>query len=553
MSIYANTYMIHADFHFLRKLHNRFFDKYYFFYNLLKYYQYRANKLTTKMNWDDLLSTERRRKSEINETDRRDFSDNNDNRNQFESDFGRVIFSSSCRRLHDKTQVFPLTSDDNIHSRLTHSLEVMNIGLSFSIFLCNNSVFTEKSGLDQIRILREVSPILKTSCLIHDLGNPPFGHFGEIVIQEYFNNLFNNIRNKSANYILEGLSNKTYVNQSSELNQFLSNPSFTSDYTEFDGNAEGFRILTKLQYLGDLFGLNLTYATLASTLKYPNYNKADTKYIGTHKHGVFFTERDILEDIANKCHLNKEKGYIRHPFAFLMEAADSICYYIMDIEDAIQKQWIKYEDLIDQLKMLNIQQSEKILTITKRYQKKQWVDLRTRLISYLMGVAINNFINNIDRILEGDYNSELIGDDELAKFLKKESFTKILSSREIQSLEVTGEAVITGIFNEYIKYFFHKNKAFRDRGKTLISKSIFMTVLHEHLEKYHNDKNFINKYGEFDISTKNRCDSIENLYNKFDVADFTAEERFRIIRDFVACMTDKFALNHFHKLNGQKI
>lgn len=145
------------------------------------------------MNWKELLNVNRIRKSQVDDK-RKELSNNTDNRNPFESDFGRVIFSSASRRLHDKTQVFPLTTNDNIHSRLTHSLEVMNIGLSFSIYLCDNEEFKQKTGLDEIQILREISPILKTACLVHDIGNPPFGHFGEEIIQDYFKNLIDELK-----------------------------------------------------------------------------------------------------------------------------------------------------------------------------------------------------------------------------------------------------------------------------------------------------------------------------------------------------------------------
>ena len=262
------------------------------------------------MCWNEFLNTNRIRKSQVDDR-RTDLSGSTDNRNPFESDFGRVIFSSACRRLHDKTQVFPLTSDDNIHSRLTHSLEVMNIGLSFGIYLCGNEKFKETTGLTSEDILRKISPILKTACLVHDIGNPPFGHFGEEVIQEYFKNLFFSLMNKTnpeselSKHIYKGICDTVYCKdnediqkkcvekQITELSDFLSNPQLKYDYTQFDGNAEGFRILTKLQYLGDLEGLNLTFATLASILKYPNYNEGNKEdgNIGNHKHGAFFTEK----------------------------------------------------------------------------------------------------------------------------------------------------------------------------------------------------------------------------------------------------------------------
>lgn len=136
------------------------------------------------MNWTKLLDCNRLRDS------RREKS--NDPRNEFESDFGRVIFSPATRRMHDKTQVIPLTIDDNIHTRLTHSLEVMSIGNSLGIGLSENDEFLNKSGLDKIKVLREIPVILKSVCLVHDIGNPPFGHFGEDIIKIYFQKLFEN-------------------------------------------------------------------------------------------------------------------------------------------------------------------------------------------------------------------------------------------------------------------------------------------------------------------------------------------------------------------------
>lgn len=513
------------------------------------------------MEWNKLLNNGRIRKSSI-EPNRYEKSGDTDSRNSFESDFGRVVFSSSCRRLHDKTQVFPLTSDDNIHSRLTHSMEVMNIGLSFAINLCDNDEFKAKTGLSEIDILRKISPILKTSCLVHDIGNPPFGHFGEIVIQEYFKDLFANLEGlckgeKNSSEISKFIYNGLDDSQRKELNEFLQNDYLKYDYTQFDGNAEGFRVLTKLQYLGDLFGLNLTYATLASTLKYPNYNSKDKDgYIGVHKHGVFYTEKDALDKIITECQLISNIGNnCRHPLAFLMEAADSICYYIMDVEDAIQKQWIEYEDLKLEIKKLENKEIYHRFFSEEgdiKYTKKKWVNLRTKLITYLMEIATKEFVNNLDNIIQGTYDDELIENNEVTQLLKEMSRNKILSNRDIMSLEVTGEAVISGILNAYIKYFFHKEESFRKRGKTLISKSIFMTVLHEYVEKHQNDGDLKDGYRKH-VSIKGRCDTIEELYDKFDVGDFSVEERLRVIRDFIACMTDKFALNHLRKLNGQKI
>lgn len=225
------------------------------------------------MNWEQLLSPKRLR----NPTTSAKF-DLDCNRNQYESDFGRVIFSPALRRMHDKTQVFPLNTNDNIHTRLTHSMEVMSVGYSLGIGICNHADFLKRisslKGSFNKNIYRTIPVILKSSCLLHDIGNPPFGHFGETIIQNYFRELFEKNKTISSDMTSE------------ERNDFIN----------FDGNAQGFRVITKLQALNDLHGLNLTSASLASYLKYPNTNPPDKKRIETKKTGVFYSEKKILRE-----------------------------------------------------------------------------------------------------------------------------------------------------------------------------------------------------------------------------------------------------------------
>ena len=572
-------------------------------------------------DWNNLLKEDRLRESSSKEQQIKA-----DYRNPFESDFGRVIFSPASRRLHDKTQVFPLTSDDNIHSRLTHSIEVMNIGLSFAINLANNSVFKKKSGLKDVDILRTISPILKTSCLVHDIGNPPFGHYGEDVIQQYFkvlieelerliggghsyhkiaNIIFKSLKEKpvftieeleksvasvkeivekkdgaeeekkvvgeleksvaSAKEIVEkkdgaeeekkvvgeleksvALAKKIVVNNAAkfaenEIKKFCEG-CLKYDYIYFDGNAEGFRILCKLQYAGDLYGLNLTKGTLASSIKYPNTGKPDKKSLSKHKHGVFTTEKDELDEIAKDCGLKDGDNIKRHPLSFLMEAADSICYEVMDIEDGFGKKWYKVPDIIDHLcdekeEKIDSDFKEKLITLKGDENKsatKKMIDLRTELIAYLMTKSTNKFVEKLDDIQAEIFKEELIEKDPVSKKLGEFCKNNILNKREIVSLEITGKAVIFGLFDNYLEMLFSTEKKVRNRVKTMISKSIFLTVLHEHFK---------------DVENIN----IEEEYKNFDVQDFTMEERFRLVRDYVACMTDKFALSHYQKISGQKI
>ena len=526
------------------------------------------------MNWKEqgFLSECRSRKSST-DGQRQNLTDNSDLRSASESDFGRVIFSSACRRLHDKTQVFPLTTNDNIHSRLTHSLEVMNMGLSFSIDLSMKGKFLESSGLSNSDVLRDVSAILKTSCLVHDIGNPPFGHFGEVVFQDYFTRLFEALKDKN-HPIRRGIESIDYLTKDErkqwdsqkakeanegrkfyiekELEWFLSYncSNWRRDYTEFDGNAEGFRILTRLQNAGDLHGLNMTFGTLAATIKYPNVGAA-TKgpRIGNHKHGVMFTEAELLKQIAEECHLNRDGYMMRHPLAYLMEAADSICYLVMDIDDAITKKWVEYKDVKDVVDKCEEPDRSKILELYKVIlggndsKRKRWLSLRTAILEFLMEVAVKNFVNHISDIEVGEYDKELI-EDGCHLTARLQSFTKkmILSKRDINLLETTGKSVIFGLFDEFVNLVFHPDIKFRNRAKLLLSQSILYTVIMEHIRDHNKEYNY-----------KYQGKSADDVFDDFDLADLTVEERLRIIRDYVAGMTDKFALNLYRELSGQRL
>lgn len=493
------------------------------------------------MNWKKYLSSERLRVSSITLEQRKI---NNDYRTDIESDFGRVIFSSACRRLHDKTQVFPLTTDDNIHSRLTHSMEVMNIGQSFVFTLSQNQEFKEHTGLDEVTILRDLAAALKVACLVHDIGNPPFGHFGEDSLQNYFSELFNNPPMWMSDKDKESLKKLGAADSLEGL-----------DYTQFDGNAEGLRVLTKLQFIDSLDGLNLTCASLGSFMKYPNVghkDKSDGSYIGMHKHGVLQTEKNVLAKVIDACGLTYSGDLVvRHPMSFLMEAADSICYLTMDIEDGLKKRWLSVRDIYSRIEKNNEDNKIELdgkagnllclilkdINDKSMNSRKQIMNLRTYLMGYLIDLALRNFVEHIEQIENGDYTKELIEDDSngIANVLKDICKEAILNSREVISLEITGKSVIYGILNAYIEMFFSNNKSLRDRAKRLISKTIFLTTLQEHLEK------------------SNRTEKADDVYEKFDVENFTVEERLRILRDYVSCMTDKFALNHYRKLSGQQI
>ena len=256
-----------------------------------------------KMDWKKYLSEKRWRDENV-------LDPKKDTRNPFEVDFGKVVFCPALRRMHDKTQVIPLSSGDCVLTRLTHSMHVMNIAESLA---CNYTRSDNFLGLydnaaEAFEDAQRIRAILKTASLLHDIGNPPFGHFGEDTIKNYFKDLF------------ESSDNESITNELTDEEQI--------DFTQFDGNALGIRIVSKLQYAGLLDGLNLTYGTLGAYLKYPNEGPndgSDEAYVGIHKHGIFKTERELFHRIVESCNMKKEDGTVkRHPLAFLVEAADTI-------------------------------------------------------------------------------------------------------------------------------------------------------------------------------------------------------------------------------------
>lgn len=509
----------------------------------------------------DILSYKRLRPKGSSTDKRRGFGDyKHDHRSPIESDLGRVVFSPASRRLHDKTQVFPLITDDNTHSRLTHSMEVQSIGYTFAIFLSQSQVFCDKIGKQKgdVELFRDLYAVLSTICLTHDIGNPPFGHFGEVSIQQYFKALFTemgkDIRTFEKEHCCHSVLMKHLIEEVGEdegrerlqqVRDFLDNSNLLLDYTDFDGNAEGFRVLTKLQYLNDLYGMNLTSASLASYLKYPNCSSIDKSCISQKKHGVFTTEKERMQSVLNNCGMSdkNDNSFNRHPLSFLMEAADTISYLCMDMEDAFSKGWVGFDDIIQLYKVEENDAWRKIVdNANSHYEtddpdEKKIVQLRTEIIEYLVLLACENFENNIDKIFEGEYDEELVTDDKnkIAKALNDFCINRIFRHREIESLEITGNAVVKGIMDTYVDLLFHPDKGFRKRGKDLISKTIVMTTLQEHYEE------------------KKSCKIAHVEYKDFDIGDLTIEERLRIIRDFVAGMTDSYALNHYRKLSGQRI
>lgn len=480
------------------------------------------------MRWEKYLSEKRCRDEKVLDPVK-------DTRNPFEVDFGKVVFCPALRRMHDKTQVIPLSSGDCVLTRLTHSMHVMNIAESLACNYTRSKNFLDlyKEPVNAFEDAQRIRAILKTASLLHDIGNPPFGHFGEDTIKNYFKELF---ASPKGQRIANELTDDEKL-----------------DFTQFDGNALGIRIVSKLQYAGLLDGLNLTYGTLGAYLKYPNEGPENEAYVGIHKHGIFKTERELFHEVVKYCDMRNGDGTIkRHPLAFLVEAADTICYGTMDVEDGLYQHWY---DILSLLKELSLFISNEMKTsvdvreiisfpytdedIKNRDQRQVCLKLREHLITYLVDLVIRNFNAHIEEIDKGIYNNELIYDDPyfVAEALKDFTRRKILSNKDVLKFEITGNSVITGLFDILINYFFHEDKHYHSRLNGIISDSRIAIAMKENMR---------DKYPE------NRAISIDEI-GKFDVGCLSQYARFRMIVDYVASMTDKYSVELYQTLSGNSL
>ncbi len=329
----------------------------------------------SQMKWEKLLS---RKRSGISQPEKSE-----EGRSHFQKDIDRIIFSSSFRRLNHKTQVHPLPQNDNIHTRLPHSLEVSSVGRSLG------KKVGERLG-DELKYIgiepSDLGDIVQAACLAHDIGNPPFGHSGEEAIRYWFKENINQP-------FLQDLSPKQF-----------------NDFANFEGNAQGFRIITQLEYYLLEGGMRLTYATLGTFLKYP-WTSDLLSIAGKKKYGCNQSEQEILQEIATELGLIEQSAtaWCRHPLAYLMEAADDICYALIDLEDGIEMGFITYDEVVEILQtVVNFDE------ISSFHPSCEGNDLRSRRIAIARGRAmnvlidgvVNTFILQKDDLLNGSFKYE---------------------------------------------------------------------------------------------------------------------------------------------------
>ena len=396
------------------------------------------------MNWKQLLSAKRWG------YEHRETSDQIDARSEFQRDYDRLIFSSPFRRLQNKTQVFPLPGAVFVHNRLTHSLEVASVGRSLGR-LFYNIIKKENSGIDQeCPFLQEVGNIVSAACLSHDLGNPAFGHSGEAAISSYFT---------------EG-KGRAYKQLVSEKEW--------ADLTHFEGNANALRILTHAFHGKDEKGFALTYATLASIVKYPCSAMEGHKKNNHHrkKYGYFDTEtaafRKIAEELGLKLDPGNPNGYLRHPLVYLVEAADDICYNIIDLEDAHHLKILSYAEVEDLLLPLCGDEDLRSRLDALADTGSRIELLRAKAINTLIHGCATVFARNQDMFLSGTFDMPLMDalDNSIVAQMKKISeisVDRIYNAPTVVQIEVAGFKVMNALLEEFIPAYLKKDKGHFDK------------------------------------------------------------------------------------------
>ncbi len=446
------------------------------------------------MNWEQLLSLKRQ-----GDTSKRLRKEQDDTRLGFEVDYDRIIFSAAFRSLQDKTQVIPLSKTDFVHTRLTHSLEVSVVGRSIGR-LVGKKIIEKYPYLQEVHgfQMNDFGAIVAAASLAHDIGNPPFGHSGEKAIGEYFS-----------------------IGNGKQYKDHLTDKQW-QDLIDFEGNANGFSVLTASRP-GIEGGLRISYATLGAFMKYPKESlpKKPTKNIADKKYGFFQTDKDFFQEVAAELGLISNKsgndiGFERHPLAYLVEAADDICYTIIDFEDGINLGLVSEDYALEYLIKLvkdNID-TAKYKTLTTREDRISY--LRALAIGNLINDAVRVFIENEEAILQGNFPYALTDKSKYKAQMDdiiKLSVKNIYQSREVIDKEVKGYQIINTLLDKFITAYNNQSE-----GKATSYDKLLLQILPE---KHHLEK--------------------ENLY-----------DRLLHICHFISLLTDGNALLYYQNIVGFK-
>ncbi len=454
-----------------------------------------------------------------------------------EKDYQSIISSAAFRRLQDKTQVFPLDKSDFVRTRLTHSMEVSTIARQLGIMITQNRTqYLQEEFKNNDNIPDEIPVVLSCAGLLHDIGNPPFGHFGEVVIGDWFRN---------------ELEKDTFLYKGKPVKDILTEQ-MRADLENFEGNAQALRILSKVKNKQDSYDVNLSYSVLNTLVKYPTASlEFDNEHENVRKHklGYFYSERDVMDSICSRTGTKTDTGYVRHPLVFLMEAADDIAYSTADLEDALKKglfsldQFINYfeagvedienkshkkysKELIDNLKerirLENRNKEDDLVAFQK------WIGLVKKWMMYVVSYS---FSKNYNEIMSGKYKHDLFYDtnhESSIKILKNVMKEFVYNSKEILKLELSAKKIINALLDDFIYavLYWEDESCLGDREYKMTKAD----------KKY---VNIISSNYKDDYIHGRTENEAENLYL-----------RFLMVTDYISGMTDSYTKNLYQELNG---
>lgn len=457
-----------------------------------------------------------------------------DLRSEFEKDYHRIIGSASFRRLQDKTQVFPLDKSDFIRTRLTHSLEVSSFAKSLGQNIGQKILGRGMDPGFTVQMKEDICHILECAGLIHDIGNPPFGHFGELAIREWFERNLKNLLffGKPVEEILE--------------------PQMKEDFYHFEGNAQALRLVTKLHYLVDENGMNLTCALLDTIVKYPVSSMEIDPLSGNIKDakmGYYYADQEIYEAFS------RETGSFsnRHPLTYILEAADDLAYSTADIEDAFVKGYISYhmlekelekseqegphraeagqtqENLISQefhalekLRHYYRRGIEKGMWNPESYAVKNWL---VRLQGFLIDSATDGFISNYGRIMGGEYTKSLFEGTpggRLMEMLENLAYEIVFCSNDIYKMEIAEGVILDFLMDKFVDAVLYYDT---EKKPSSMDKRVVSFISDNYMNAYHHQ-------------AKGKSEA-EKLYL-----------RLLLVTDYVCGMTDSYAKRLYQELNG---
>lgn len=443
-----------------------------------------------------------------------------------ESDRGRVINSAAFRRLQQKAQVFPLEANASVRSRLTHSFEVSQVGRYIAQSIISNLLIEHPILQNELRydVLTAFVSTVETACLLHDLGNPPFGHLGEAAIQEWFSKFIKDFeqlnQEDKKNHPLNGIN----------LNDF--------DLTEFDGNPQGYRIVNLLNG-DDCYGLNLTSSLLLSIVKYPwSQNTKPTDKAGK-KNGLFNTSSESYNTACTQLNWSSYKPF---PYMQIMDIADEIAYSMSDLEDALDKKIISREELLKIFKEYCVEENIDFQTTfgvhADQFLALSFIKFKTPIIHKAVKEVASQFCANLSKILLGEKVDLLIENSNTSKLLKKVkkiAIARIYSHPSAEKVELAGRNIIQGLLTHY------------ELLLTLPKDKFESLILNEKIRK--------NKL-DFELRLFRRLPS--TYVDKYRIAtnqnpDKEFVYRAHLIVDYISGMTDDFALEMYQLLEGIRI